>query len=64
MFGLVLIFGTAIGYKLIFRTKIRDLRSVDLQTGRRPLTTREIQELDGYEGMPRWRKIYSFVQLW
>lgn len=49
MFGLVLIFGTAIGYKLIFRTKIRDLRSVDLQTGRRLLTNREIQELKGYE---------------
>lgn len=64
MFGLVLIFGTAIGYKLIFRTKIRDLRSVDLQTGRRLLTNREIQELKGYERMPRWRKIYSFVQLW
>uniref|UniRef100_A0A093V6F9 Putative amino-acid permease n=1 Tax=Talaromyces marneffei PM1 TaxID=1077442 RepID=A0A093V6F9_TALMA len=46
MFGLVLIFSTSIGYKLIFRTKIRDLRSVDLQTGRRPLSTRETQELD------------------
>lgn len=64
MFGIILIFGSAITYKLIFRTKLRDPRTVDLQTGRRPLGVQEIQELDEYERMPRWRKFASFVKLW
>ncbi|KAL2813601.1 amino acid permease/ SLC12A domain-containing protein [Aspergillus granulosus] len=64
MIGLLLIIASGIGYKLVFRTKIRDPRTVDLQTGRRTLSTEEIKELDDYASMPRWRKIYSFVQLW
>ncbi|KAL3462386.1 amino acid permease/ SLC12A domain-containing protein [Aspergillus heterothallicus] len=64
MIGLLLIIASALGYKLVFRTKVRDPRTVDLQTGRRTLSTEEIKELDDYAAMPRWRKFGSFVQLW
>ncbi|KAL5343176.1 amino acid permease/ SLC12A domain-containing protein [Aspergillus crustosus] len=64
MFGTILIIFTAVGYKLIYRTKIRDPSTVDLQTGRRMLGVEEIKELDDYKNMPRWRKFASFVQLW
>ncbi|KAJ5559978.1 hypothetical protein N7513_002377 [Penicillium frequentans] len=64
MFGLVLIVLSTIAYKVIYRTKLRDLRTVDLQTGRRTLGTDEILELDEYERMPQWRKLVGFIQLW
>lgn len=64
MFGLILIVFSTIAYKLIYRTKLRDPRTVDLQTGRRTLDTEEILELDNYEQMPLWRKFVTFVQLW
>ncbi|KAL4998747.1 hypothetical protein BDV10DRAFT_184887 [Aspergillus recurvatus] len=64
MFGIILIVFTALGYKLMYRTKIRDPRTLDLQTGRRPLGVVEIKELDDYKNMPHWRRFVSFVQLW
>lgn len=64
MFGLILIVFSTIAYKLIYRTKLRDPHTVDLQTGRRSLGTEEILELDKYEQMPWWRKFVTFVQLW
>ncbi|KAH8705938.1 amino acid permease-domain-containing protein [Talaromyces proteolyticus] len=64
MIGLILIVASTIAYKIIFQTKLRDPRKVDLQTGRRPLSVGEIRELDEYERLPRWRKFVSFVQLW
>ncbi|KAL2845268.1 amino acid permease/ SLC12A domain-containing protein [Aspergillus pseudoustus] len=64
MIGLLLIVASGVGYKLVFRTKFRDPRTVDLQTGRRTLSTEEITELDGYAAMPQWRKFVSFIQLW
>ncbi|CAI7602363.1 unnamed protein product [Penicillium palitans] len=64
MFGLILIVFSTIAYKLIYRTKLRDPRTVDLQTGRRTLGTEEILELDKYEQMPSWRKFVTFIQLW
>ncbi|KAJ5249085.1 hypothetical protein N7468_000536 [Penicillium chermesinum] len=64
MFGLILILFSALAYKLIFRTKYRDPKTVDLQTGRRPLGIEEIKQLDDYEVMPWWRKFVSFIQLW
>ncbi|KAH8892836.1 amino acid permease [Thozetella sp. PMI_491] len=64
MFGFILILVCGIGYKIIMRTKLRDLKEVDLQTGRRPLTVAEINMLDDYNALPRWRKFVTFVQLW
>jgi amino acid transporter len=64
MFGLILILSTGIGYKLIFRTKLRDLKTVDLQTGRRTLGPEEIVELDEYHRLSKLRRFYTYVQLW
>lgn len=64
MIGLTLIVLSGVGYKVICRTKMRDPRTADLQTGRRPLSEEEILDLDKYHSQPRWRKFKSFVQLW
>jgi amino acid transporter len=64
MFGTLLILASGIGYKLIYRTKLRDPATVDLRTGRRPLSVEEIVELDKYGQSSVWRRFYSFVQLW
>ncbi|EFW99737.1 amino acid permease [Grosmannia clavigera kw1407] len=64
MFGTVLILFCGIAYKAILRTKLRDPKTADLQTGRRPLSTAEIVDLDEYEKLSRWRKLYSFIQVW
>lgn len=64
MIGLILIVFSGVGYKVICRTKLRDPRTVDLQTGRRPLTEEEILDLDEYHNQPLWRRFKSFVQLW
>lgn len=64
MFGALLILACGVGYKLIMRTKLRSPKAADLQTGRRPLTMEEIVYLDEYSKLPKWRKAYTFVQLW
>ena len=64
MIGLLLIVASGIGYKIIFRTKMRDPATVDLQTGRRPLDAEEIFALDAYYSQSRLRRFYSFIQLW
>lgn len=64
MFGAVLIIGSGLVYKVVFRTKLRDPKTADLQTGRRPLSPEEIVELDNYHKLSRWRKFYSFIQIW
>lgn len=64
LIGLLLIVFSAIGYKIIFRTKLRDPATVDLKTGRRPLSEEEIFALDEYYAQSRLRRFYSFVQLW
>lgn len=64
MIGLLLILVSGIGYKLIFRTKLRDPMTVDLQTGRRPLTGEEIDSLNAYRESPAWRRFVTFIQLW
>ncbi|KAF2720211.1 hypothetical protein K431DRAFT_271280 [Polychaeton citri CBS 116435] len=62
--GIILIVTLTVGYKLIFRTPWRDLKTAYLHTGRRPLTVEEIQQLDGYYAMPKWRRLVSYVKLW
>lgn len=64
MFGLILIVGSGIIYKIVFRTKIRPLESVDLVSGRGVISQEEIQELDDFKSSPWWKKVYSYVQLW
>lgn len=64
MIGLLLITFSALGYKIIFRTKMRDPAKVDLRTGRRTLSEEEIFALETYYGQSMLRRFYSFVQLW
>lgn len=64
MIGLLLIIFSAIGYKLIFRTKLRDPAKVDLRTGRRTLGEEEIFALEAYYAKSKLQRFYSFVQLW
>ncbi|KAF2703699.1 amino acid permease [Pleomassaria siparia CBS 279.74] len=54
MIGLILIIFSGIGYKIIFRTKLRDLATVDLRTGRRTLSDEEIYALDAYYAQSRF----------
>ena len=62
--GLLIIVGCTAGYKLIMRTPWRDPKTADLVTGRRVLTVQEIEALDHYYRMPRWRRFLGYVQLW
>jgi amino acid transporter len=49
MIGLLLIVFSGIGYKVIFRTKLRE---------------EEIFALDAYYAKTRLQRFYSFVRLW
>lgn len=64
MIGVLLIVGSYIGYKLVFRTKIRNLKDIDLQTGRRVLSEKEINLLRDYYAKPAWRRGLSYFQVW
>ncbi|OAG08497.1 amino acid permease [Paraphaeosphaeria sporulosa] len=64
MIGLLLIVFSGIGYKIVFRTKLRNPAKVDLHTGRRTLTEEEIFALDAYYSQSKAKRFYSFVQLW
>ncbi|KAL2438533.1 Amino-acid permease GAP3 [Exophiala dermatitidis] len=50
-----------IGYKLIFRTKIRRASEIDLVTGHRPLTEEDEAFLDQYYAQPMWKRVWSYV---
>lgn len=62
--GLVLILTSYFGYKIIFRTKIKDLKTVDLTTDRRPLTEDDILELDAYYKQPMYQRFSSYFTIW
>ncbi|KAK5023278.1 hypothetical protein LTS07_009501 [Exophiala sideris] len=64
MIGVLLIVGFTIGYKLIFRMPWRDPRTADLKTGRRHLGIEEINQLDEYYKMSKWRRFGTYIQLW
>jgi len=64
MIGVLLIAGFTLGYKLIFRTPWRDPKIADLKTGRRHLGIDEINQLDEYYKLSKWRRFFTYVQLW
>lgn len=62
--GIILIGSLTAAYKIIFRTPWRNPETADLLTGRRKLTTEDIQELDAYYRQPGWRRFLAYVKLW
>ncbi|KAL1305501.1 hypothetical protein AAFC00_002374 [Neodothiora populina] len=64
MIGVLLILASYIGYKLVCRTKLRDLKTVDLQTGRRVISEGELTLLRTYYATPPWRRALSYFQIW
>lgn len=61
--GIIVILVFGIGYKLIFRTKLRDPATADLSTGRRPLSPEEISMLRDYYSKPMWKRFGSYLQV-
>ncbi|KAI7186014.1 hypothetical protein KC363_g6826 [Hortaea werneckii] len=64
MIGLLLIISTGFGYKILFRTKLRDPATVDLKTGRRPLGVEEIRMLNEYYALPLRHRLWAYLKLW
>ncbi|OJD34602.1 aat family amino acid transporter [Diplodia corticola] len=62
--GLILILTSYLGYKVVFRTKIRDVKTVDLVSDRRPLTEDDIMELDAYYKQGIYRRFASYFTIW
>lgn len=62
--GVLIIVVFTIAYKLIFRTKWVDPATADCLSGRRTLGIEEIQQLDDYYKQPKWRRFFTYVQLW
>jgi len=59
--GVPLVLAAMIGYKVIFRTKIRRAREIDLVTGHQPLTEEQEKFLDHYYTLPLWRRVWSYI---
>ncbi|KAF7547459.1 hypothetical protein G7046_g8997 [Stylonectria norvegica] len=48
-------------YKIWFKTKIQDPKTADLQSGRRYLTSDEVEKLDTYHAMPWWKRFITYL---
>ncbi|KAI8213063.1 hypothetical protein K4K52_006380 [Colletotrichum sp. SAR 10_76] len=59
MIGFLVIVVFTIGYKVIYRTPWRDPNTADCVTGRRNLSVEEINQLDDYYKMSRWRRFLT-----
>lgn len=64
MLGVILILASYVGYKVVFKTSIRDPETADLITGRRELGVEELAFLDQYYAKPPWRRFLGYVKLW
>lgn len=64
MIGVVIVLSFTIGYKIIFKTKIRDPDTADLKTGRRTLGKEEIDMLNEYYSRSTLRRFWTYIQLW
>ncbi|KAF7561396.1 hypothetical protein G7046_g2753 [Stylonectria norvegica] len=51
------------GYKIIFKTKLVNPATADLQSGRRPLNAEDIAFLDAYYSQPMYKRIFSYITL-
>lgn len=64
MIGIVIIVAFTLGFKIIMRTQWRDPKTADLVTGRRTLSTEELQQLREYYAQSTWKRFGTYVQLW
>ncbi|CZR61357.1 related to amino acid transport protein GAP1 [Phialocephala subalpina] len=64
MIGVVIVLTFTIGYKIIYKTKIRDPKTADLKTGRRTLGKEEIDMLNEYYSRSTLKRFWTYVQLW
>lgn len=64
MIGIVIVLVFTVGYKIIYKTRIRDPKTADLRTGRRTLGREEIDLLNAYYGKSAIRRFWTYVQLW
>ncbi|KAL9110784.1 MAG: hypothetical protein Q9227_004776 [Pyrenula ochraceoflavens] len=64
MIGVLVIVVFTVVYKIVFRTPFRQASTADLVTGRRQMSAYELDELDRYYKMSKWRRFLSYVQLW
>ncbi|KAL5322763.1 hypothetical protein ACEPPN_010739 [Leptodophora sp. 'Broadleaf-Isolate-01'] len=64
MIGVVTVVSFTIGYKILYRTKMRDPKTADLQTGRRTLGGEELAMLNDYYNRTALQRFYTYIQLW
>ncbi|KAH7348422.1 amino acid permease-domain-containing protein [Rhexocercosporidium sp. MPI-PUGE-AT-0058] len=64
MIGVVTVVSFTIGYKILYRTKMRDPKTADLQTGRRTLGGEELAILNDYYHRTALQRFYTYIQLW
>lgn len=62
--GVWIVGGLTVLYKIGMRTKLRDVKTVDLKTGRRVLTGEEMEELRAYYALPGWRRALLYFKVW
>ncbi|RDW83512.1 hypothetical protein BP5796_05003 [Coleophoma crateriformis] len=59
--GVPLVLAAWLGYKVIFKTKIRRASEIDLVEGHRPMTEEDRLFLDRYYAQPLWKRVWSYV---
>ncbi|KAL2834228.1 amino acid permease/ SLC12A domain-containing protein [Aspergillus cavernicola] len=59
--GVPLVLVSVIGYKVVFRTKVRRASEIDLVTGFQGLSVENELFLDRYYALPLWRRVWSYV---
>lgn len=62
--GVVTVLSFALGYKIIYGTKIRDPKTADLHNGRRTLGKEEIDMLNEYYSRTTFKRFLTYIQLW
>lgn len=50
-----------VGYKVIYRTKIVDLGTADIHSGRRPLSVEDVKFLDAYYAKPWYKRAFTYI---
>jgi amino acid transporter len=59
--GVPIVLVSIIGYKIVFKTKIRRASEIDLVSDYAPITEENSRFLDNYYSQPMWRRVWSYV---